>query len=220
MRGDHTAMRRSDNRQRILDASLDLFSAKGYSNTSVRQLAQQAGIRESSVYNHFESKEAILVELVAQYDSIMEQFSPIPETMLTLLNGKSSGEILAMGMSVFETFFTNPVIAKLLRMLGMERFTNPTCANLYKKLLLSDAIDYQTLFFGLMIKSGTIRTCDPKQLAIMFFSPVIFCWSRFVESSAIPLIDPSRAEDLEEARSIIRGHVTLFGTFLDSLHVE
>jgi len=69
-----------------------------------------------------------------------------------------------------------------------------------------------------MMQSGRVRACDPKQLAILFFSPVIYCWSRFVESSAIPLIDPSRETELKEAHNIIRGHVDLFGAFLDSLH--
>lgn len=46
-------------RERILDASLELFAAQGYAATSLRQIAQAVGIKESAIYAHFESKEAV-----------------------------------------------------------------------------------------------------------------------------------------------------------------
>jgi len=51
-------------RERILEAALDLFARQGFAGTSVRQLARAVGLRESSLYNHFASKEAIYHALV------------------------------------------------------------------------------------------------------------------------------------------------------------
>ena len=48
-------------RQRILDAALELFARQGFAATSVRELARAVGLRESSLYNHFAGKEAMLV---------------------------------------------------------------------------------------------------------------------------------------------------------------
>ena len=51
---------------KILQAALKLFSEIGYDPASMRKLADAVGMRASSLYNHFSSKEAILAELVVQ----------------------------------------------------------------------------------------------------------------------------------------------------------
>jgi AcrR family transcriptional regulator len=43
-------------RTQILDASLRLFSEKGFARTSVRDIARDAGITDAAIYYHFASK--------------------------------------------------------------------------------------------------------------------------------------------------------------------
>jgi AcrR family transcriptional regulator len=58
--------RGEDTRQSILDAAERLFLSQGFHGTSMRQIAQEAGgIAVGGIYNHFASKEAIFLELVA-----------------------------------------------------------------------------------------------------------------------------------------------------------
>ncbi|HRQ57219.1 MAG TPA: TetR family transcriptional regulator [Azoarcus taiwanensis] len=45
----------------ILDAAAELFSARGYDRTSMRDIAHQAGLLPGSVYHHFASKEDLYV---------------------------------------------------------------------------------------------------------------------------------------------------------------
>ena len=53
-------------RQSILDAAYDLITKQGYAATSMRQIAEKAGLSLGSIYNHFASKadvfRAILVD--------------------------------------------------------------------------------------------------------------------------------------------------------------
>ncbi|MGD9878895.1 MAG: TetR/AcrR family transcriptional regulator [Reyranella sp.] len=51
-------------RRVILDAAAHLFSTIGYTEGSMRQIAQRAGMQPASVYYHFQSKDAILVEVL------------------------------------------------------------------------------------------------------------------------------------------------------------
>ncbi|MCK0532600.1 TetR/AcrR family transcriptional regulator [Sphingobium agri] len=53
---------RSDTRARLLVAALDLFSKNGFEASTMRDLAQFAGIKAPAIYNHFKSKEALLGE--------------------------------------------------------------------------------------------------------------------------------------------------------------
>ena len=54
-------------RDQILATAAELFAAKGYTRTSMRDVATASGILAGSLYHHFESKEAIAVELVENY---------------------------------------------------------------------------------------------------------------------------------------------------------
>lgn len=46
--------------QDILDASVALFSTKGFSNTSTKDIAQAANVAEGTIYKHFGTKENLL----------------------------------------------------------------------------------------------------------------------------------------------------------------
>ena len=50
-------------RTAILEAALDLFSSQGYRGTSIRDVAQRAGVSTGNVYHHFADKNEILTEV-------------------------------------------------------------------------------------------------------------------------------------------------------------
>jgi AcrR family transcriptional regulator len=50
--------------RRLLEEALLLFGERGFHGVSVREVAEAAGIRASSMYGHLESKEQLLFELV------------------------------------------------------------------------------------------------------------------------------------------------------------
>jgi AcrR family transcriptional regulator len=54
-------------RAQIMEAALKLFSHHGYGATSVRDIAEDAGVSKGNVYHHFPDKETIFRELLDQY---------------------------------------------------------------------------------------------------------------------------------------------------------
>jgi AcrR family transcriptional regulator len=56
-----------DRRERILDSAAALFARKGVAATTVREIAIEVGILSGSLYHHFDSKEAIVDEVVSSY---------------------------------------------------------------------------------------------------------------------------------------------------------
>ncbi|MGF7122106.1 TetR/AcrR family transcriptional regulator [Rhodococcus sp. TAF43] len=55
---------RPDKRDEILTASSELFAAKGYTGTSMRDIAGATGMLAGSLYYHFDSKEALAATMV------------------------------------------------------------------------------------------------------------------------------------------------------------
>ena len=65
-------MDRGNTKQEILEAALELFSVQGFEATSISQIASAVGMRKASLYSHFESKQAILDELVQE---VLKQYA-------------------------------------------------------------------------------------------------------------------------------------------------
>lgn len=51
----------------IVGAAIELFSQRGYHGTSMRDIAEQIGVRPGGLYNHFDSKQDILFYLVDRW---------------------------------------------------------------------------------------------------------------------------------------------------------
>ncbi len=49
-------MEKSNTREEILEAALDLFAVNGYEATSISQLSDAVSIRNASLYSHFDNK--------------------------------------------------------------------------------------------------------------------------------------------------------------------
>jgi AcrR family transcriptional regulator len=63
-------------RDEILDTASQLFASSGL-RTSLQEIADACGIQPGSLYHHFESKEAIVVELVRRYHAELDQLAEI-----------------------------------------------------------------------------------------------------------------------------------------------
>ena len=59
-------------RRLVLDAALRLFSHQGFRGTSVREIAETAGVSIGNVYHHFPDKETIFHTLLEEYWATME----------------------------------------------------------------------------------------------------------------------------------------------------
>jgi TetR/AcrR family transcriptional regulator len=65
-------------RERIIDASIKLFLAKGFAGATTKELTEAAGVAKGTLYWHFKSKEQILEEILDKfsrelYDAAFEE---------------------------------------------------------------------------------------------------------------------------------------------------
>lgn len=60
-------------RDRITDAAAELFLNRGYAQTTLRDIAAEAGIKAGSIYYHFDSKESLLLDVLQRGISVMEE---------------------------------------------------------------------------------------------------------------------------------------------------
>ena len=56
--------RSTDAHEKVLRAALDLFAERGIEAASMDAIAQQSGVSKATIYNHWEDKEALLMEVM------------------------------------------------------------------------------------------------------------------------------------------------------------
>lgn len=74
----------SARRAEVLAIAAELFATRGYAQTTVRDIADEAGILSGSLYHHFDSKEAMLHEIMREFmDSLHQRFQVIVDQSAT-----------------------------------------------------------------------------------------------------------------------------------------
>ena len=84
-------MKKSETKERLLKATLKLISEKGYLGATTREIAQEAGVTELTLFRHFGSKEKLFEELLKSYT-----FLPKLKELLPGLDGLSCEQSLTM----------------------------------------------------------------------------------------------------------------------------
>ncbi len=97
----HQHERSERSRERILDAALKLFSHQGYRGTSIREIADAAGLSTGNLYHQFPDKETIFNGLLDQYWDIVAA----PEFPLNkaLVEGAFPDDLEALGRAARES---------------------------------------------------------------------------------------------------------------------
>ncbi len=117
-------------RAEILQTAASLIASSGL-RTSVQEIADAAGILPGSLYHHFESKEAILIELIRRYQDDLDRIGnaalarldqpdarPVAEKIMGLAAQIADCAVqhrAALQMSFYEGPSTDPELMKLTR---------------------------------------------------------------------------------------------------------
>src|SRR3954453_13256126 len=77
-------MTRQTRREELLAIAATLFAERGFKNTTVRDIADAAGILSGSLYHHFDSKEAMVDELLDTFQTkLWKEYDAIEASDLT-----------------------------------------------------------------------------------------------------------------------------------------
>jgi TetR/AcrR family transcriptional regulator, transcriptional repressor for nem operon len=64
-------MARANVRDQLIASAVEVFHTRGFNGCSVQDIVDAAGVPKGSFYNHFESKEALGVEVVRAYSALV-----------------------------------------------------------------------------------------------------------------------------------------------------
>lgn len=165
-------------RSRILDAALELFSTAGYEGVSVKQIAGAVGIKDSSLYKHFTSKQQIFDTLMDEMNARFEEtvaFYKLPQGELKKVAEEYGRRDLVWLKkaceAIFLFFLKDARASKFRKMLMIEQYKNSTAAATFRSWFTDDAIRFQEALFAEMMAQGSFRRLPARTTALQFYAP-------------------------------------------------
>ena len=191
-------------RKEILDVSLELFSKKGYSAVSIRDICKYVEIKESSVYYHFENKQSIFDELLNKFAEIAKGMMAQLENGLTDGQNSFSNGFNTVANCFFEQYLMNEFCNKVIRIMHIEQFNNDDVRKLYQHWLLDEPLDFQRKIFSALMSAGIIANCDTEYLAVKYYAPIYFYAQKWLFSGELT------EENKESLRTDAYKHMQMF----------
>ena len=188
-------------KEKIVETALELFSQRGYGGVSIRDIAREVGIRESSIYNHFPGKQAIfdaIVEACLQQSEAYFRSAALPFERgddTSVYEGVGMERLQEIIEQTFSFFFEDP-LARFRRLLLISQFADPRCQEIYRWLYRDKFIEIQTYIFASLMDAGEFRREDPAAVAAEFYGPIFMLLHT--------------CDTFEEARPAVRVHVEQF----------
>ena len=159
-------------RDRILTEALALFAKSGYGGTSMRDLARQVGIRESSLYNHFPGKAAILEAIVEKHGPASSA-SRLEEPRYRALASKPVEFCRRFAFDLVEQW-SDPREHQFQKVITAERNRVPGIRVKFADQFYSREQAQMIDYFRGFVLAGLIETSDPREAARMFAAGLIY----------------------------------------------
>ena len=176
----------SDTRERILRTALDMFSRRGYSSVSIRDICKEVMIKESSVYYHFKNKQSIFDELLTEFQTKAHEMMKQRDLALDDAPGVSTGDFGRIAFNYFfEEYLLDDFCNKFLRVLSIEQFSSAETRKIYDKWFFSEPLRYQGTVFEALIEKGFLKKSDGQYLATKYYAPILLYTLRWLLSGEL-----------------------------------
>ena len=167
-------------KEKIFEVALDLFSKKGYDSVSLREIADNVGIKKSSIYSHYPSKEAILMDIFEYLTNLIEYDELVNNEDLNL---SANNDMLLENPELFyhngseaiKMMFSQERNLKIWRLIFIQMHHNEAIKEFFQNEILIKPLVFWKEFFTILKEKGIIRQdCNTELLAKEYYSFPIY----------------------------------------------
>lgn len=178
---------KTQTKDKIFDTALDLFSKKGYDSVSVRTIASEVGIKESSIYNHYSSKKDILMSILNYFEEYFKG-NPLDDESIRKLLEENPEEFYHQGSVMFKQQIFEEKILKIMKLIFVQMYQIDEVKEFFLREILGGSTDFWSDVFEILIQKNVIGSdCNPNKLAEMYFGFSMFkLWEIFLKYDDFP----------------------------------
>ncbi|BCJ94748.1 hypothetical protein acsn021_23170 [Anaerocolumna cellulosilytica] len=170
---------------KIQETALDLFSQRGYSNVSIREIGKIVGIKESTLYYHFKNKQEIYDVLLSEFRTLTQNILKGFQQELGRVAEIQKAAFVDAGLAYFFQYLLENTVLKFLRMLMIDQYTNKEAAQLYQLLMFENPLEHNHQVFEYLIHKKYFKQENPEYLALHYFSPFFVLFQRYFATGEV-----------------------------------
>ncbi|MDO5154925.1 MAG: TetR/AcrR family transcriptional regulator [Eubacteriales bacterium] len=169
-----------NNKENMIEVSLDLFSKRGFSGVSVRDICGKLNLKESALYYHFKNKEAILETLYQRVEILIESMRGTFDGTFENVNEVSTGAMQMVAKGFLVNYYCDNHVRRLLAMLNIERMSDSVANEKYRMLMYEMPLQQCERVFKKMGEKQIIDCKTPDLLAKEYLGIIIIAYDRYV----------------------------------------
>lgn len=200
---------KTQTKDKIFDVALDLFSKKGYDSVSIRTIASNVGIKESSIYNHYSSKKEILMSILNYFEEYFKG-DPLNDENTRKLLEENPEMFYHQGSEMFKQQVLEERILKIWKLIFVQMYQIEEIKEFFLSEILYASINFWSDVFEILLQKNIIRDdCDPDKLARMYFGFSMFkLWEIFLKCEDFPKAEIERMfNEVEEYHNFLLNSV-------------
>lgn len=185
-------------RERLFQAAISLFGAKGYAATSVRDIVRAAGVTAPTLYHHFGNKEGLYLAIArAGRERLAKAWREALDT-----EGSASERIRRLCRTHFEGRRASAHLTWAVERIMSDPMQVGPSAD-FRKLALDRVRQFENLV-GEGVTSGEFRQCVPRHAALALVGAVEVAVRPYLAAAGVERSD----EELEGMVTVILAGIT------------
>lgn len=150
--------------RRIMETAASFFARRGYDSVSLREIAAQVGIKESSLYNHFASKAQLLDSLFAYFAANSTALYPHGNELEALLLASSPAEVFKQ-ILFYTANHADTLLVDIAMIINLEKFKLQAAADMYFIYVVEKPAAYYERVIQRLISLGRFKPVTPRLFA-------------------------------------------------------
>lgn len=195
-------------KERILRRAVELFAVKGYDAVSVREITHGLGLNEASLYNHYVSKEELLLDIFKRFEQQLTT-PPSQEAEQLLQQPRNVEELIRYLQEGGRAFFARQGRETQLiwRILMISQYGQPRARDQVKKAILDLPRQHFGGILAKMLAEGVLPAgCDCESVGRIIAAVYIEYSLRAILEASWGETDPRALADLDrDLELVVRG---------------
>lgn len=188
-------------RGEIMDAAILIIAEKGFKNATTKEIAAKADMAEGTLYNYFQNKDDILMQIAERYLSYNRNFN-------------ASTDVSSVQEFIAKVYTANVSVSadervkdrEILQALLPEFLTDKNLSKLYFERIVQPFLAMMEAKLTILQEKGLVSDYDVRTLSRMLYSSLI--GYAILENSRDPVVSGASPEFRKEAG---RAYVEVLG---------
>ncbi len=184
------ATKSASGKERILDAALDLFAARGFENVGVTEIAEAAEVSQPSIHYHFRNKRGLWEASMQRLAERLDATTVVQDNLSKALDPLSA--LKAACVILLQTSQQSPTLGRIIMAEG--QVSSDRLAWLMREVYADSYYRFQELIEA-CIEAGAIKPYKPHQILMLLHGAAVTYFNM------APLVDAVFGEDVRARKN-------------------